>query len=165
MNFIKNIIFCLCIAFSEIIFSKPILNSPAPIISGKLLNGEIFNSSKLKNKVLLINFWASWCEPCREEMPLMETFYQKNKDNVEIIAISLDRPSDLGDVKKIAQKYSFPTATKDMVNFEEYGRIWRIPSTFIVDKNGFLVKDGQSGAPKIDQEFLDKFVKPLFSKN
>lgn len=148
---------CICL-------SKALINEPAPSIQGKLLDGSTFTTTNIKNKIILINFWASWCEPCREEMPLMESFYQKNKQKVEIIAISLDRISDLNDVKKVAAHYSFPIALKDDVDFSVYGRIWRIPSTFVINKQGILIKDGLSGAPKIDQHFIDNILQPLINQ-
>jgi thiol-disulfide isomerase/thioredoxin len=142
-------------------FAKAEVGQPAPIIEGKLLNGQDFLSSSYKGKVLIVHFWASWCEPCQEEMPLMETYYQKyKKDGLEIITISMDKSSDIESAKHISHHFSFLNTHKDQVNYRGYGRIWRIPSTFIINRQGVLIKDGLTGAPKIDDELFNKLILP-----
>lgn len=152
--------------FSIQSFAKAEVGMPAPIIEGRLLNGETISTSSLKGRVILVNFWASWCAPCREEMPLMENFYKRYKnEGFEILAISMDSVKDIPDAKKVMQSYSFLGAHKDELKLSEYGRIWRIPSTFIIDRDGTLVKHGLIGAPQVDEEMLTKLVVPLIKKH
>ncbi len=113
-----------------------------------------------KGKLILLNFWATWCPPCRQEMPSMEKLYQnKNGRNFEIIAISLDKKPTKDVEDFIANhNYNFPVY-HDTKN--ELGRkflIQSIPQTFIVDQDGIII-DKITGAfdwTKIDVDTLIK---------
>jgi len=105
-----------------------------------LLNGGTAKLSAYKGKVVLLNFWATWCPPCRAEMPSMETFYQQFKERgLEILAVN--GGEDTATVQQFLQnnRYSFPILmdTKNEVN-GLYG-ITAIPTTFILDKNGKII--------------------------
>jgi peroxiredoxin len=135
---------------------------PAPSIEAKLLDGSRFKLAEQSGKVVILNFWATWCAPCREEMPAIETYYQKHKkEGLHIIAISVDSPSDLAVVKEVMRSFTFPAAMKDDADVRGYGRIWRMPMTFVIDRRGILRKDGSEGDPKVDLPLLEKIVTPL----
>jgi thiol-disulfide isomerase/thioredoxin len=136
----------------------------APNIEGTLIDGKPFSLNNTKGKVVLVNFWASWCEPCREEMPAIESYLKKNKaKGFEVLAITVDKPSDLEQAKQIMRNYSFLFADKNQINYSGYGRIWRIPSSFIIDRQGILRKNGLTGDPKVDTKLLEEIVTPLLS--
>jgi thiol-disulfide isomerase/thioredoxin len=138
------------------------LGQPAPNIEGTLIDGKPFSLNSTKGKVVLVNFWASWCEPCREEMPAIETYLKKNKTKgFEVLAITVDKPTDMEQAKQIMRNYSFLFADKNQMNYSGYGRIWRIPSSFIIDKQGILRKNGLTGDPKVDAKLLEEIVTPL----
>ena len=140
------------------------LGQPAPNIEGTLIDGKPFSLNSYKGKVVLVNFWASWCEPCREEMPAIEAFLKKNKTKgLEVLAITVDKPSDMEQAKQVMRNYSFLFAEKNQMNYSGYGRIWRIPSTFIIDKQGILRKNGLTGDPKVDTKLLEEIITPLLS--
>jgi peroxiredoxin len=80
-----------------------------------------------------------------------------------VLAITMDKPSDLAQAQKIMQNYSFLFADKKQMDYSGYGRIWRIPSTFIIDKQGILRKNGMTGDPKVDAKTLEDMVTPLLS--
>jgi thiol-disulfide isomerase/thioredoxin len=136
----------------------------APNIEGTLIDGKPFSLNNTRGKVVLVNFWASWCEPCREEMPAIESYLKKNKaKGFEVLAITVDKPSDIEQAKQIMRNYSFLFADKNQINYSGYGRIWRIPSSFIIDKQGILRKNGLTGDPKVDTKLLEEIVTPLLS--
>ena len=136
----------------------------APNIEGTLMDGKPFSLNNTKGKVVLVNFWASWCEPCREEMPAIESYLKKNKaKGFEVLAITVDKPTDIEQAKQIMHNYSFLFADKNQMNYSGYGRIWRIPSSFIIDKQGILRKNGLTGDPKVDTKLLEEIVTPLLS--
>jgi thiol-disulfide isomerase/thioredoxin len=137
---------------------------PAPALEAKLLNGKPFSLAANSGKVVIVNFWATWCEPCRAEMPALDAYYQKHKnEGLEVLAISLDRPSDEQKVREVMRAFGFDAGLGRDAQFKGYGRIWRLPLTFVVDRNGILRKDGWYGDPGIDLPLLDKIVTPLLS--
>ena len=135
---------------------------PAPSIDAKLLDGTSFKLEGEAGNVVIVNFWASWCAPCRQEMPALETYYQQHKaEGLRIVAISMDDPEDDNQVRAIMRDFSYPAAFKRDADYKGYGRIWRMPMTFIIDRQGILRKDGSVGEPKIDLPMLEKNVTPL----
>ncbi|RMG79300.1 MAG: TlpA family protein disulfide reductase, partial [Bacteroidetes bacterium] len=94
-----------------------------------------------KGKVVLINFWATWCPPCRNEIPDLIKFRNENRKKFEIIGIALDREGP-EIVKKFAREiginYPVIMGTPEIVS--SYGGIQAIPTSFLVDKEGDLVK-------------------------
>jgi thiol-disulfide isomerase/thioredoxin len=137
---------------------------PAPALEAKLLDGKSFSLAASSGKVVIVNFWATWCEPCRAEMPALDAYYQKHRnEGLEVLAISLDRPSDELKVREVMRAFSFDAGLGRDAQFKGYGRIWRLPLTFVVDRNGILRKDGWYGDPGIDLPLLDKIVTPLLS--
>ena len=147
------------------VFAGIELGQSAPNIEGTLIDGKPFSLNNNRGKVILVNFWASWCEPCREEMPAIEAFLKNNKARgFEVLAITMDKPSDMEQAKQIMRNYSFLFAEKNQINYSGYGRIWRIPSSFIIDKQGILRKNGLTGDPKVDTKLLEEVVTPLLSQ-
>ena len=140
-----------------------VLGKPAPEVEATLLDGATqLRVSANRGKVTIINCWATWCVPCREEMPAIDAYYKKYKaSGLEVLAISMDDARDAAEVRRLAQNYSFPIALKSDANFKGLGRIWRIPSTFVIDKRGILRKNGLVGDPKVDLQALDALVTPL----
>ena len=141
------------------------LGAPVQEVNAKLLDSPLkFSLSANKGKVIIINFWATWCAPCLKEMPDIQAFYQTHHGSgLEVLAINMDDLKDLQKVRLIAKNHTFPIAHKSESNFKSLGRIWRLPSTFVVDKNGLLRKDGGSGDPEISFELLDSLVTPLLN--
>jgi len=114
----------------------------APAFSGMDIQGKgMINIRNYKGKVVLINFWATWCPACREEIPGLIKLREKYKNKLEVIGISVDRGGVKG-VKKFARKFgiTYPLimGTSDLVR--SYGGIQAIPTSFLVDKDGDLVK-------------------------
>ena len=161
-NFRSLVLLFLMTCLSSSVFAELQTGQPAPNIEATLSDGKPFSLNTNKGKVVLVNFWASWCEPCREEMPIIESYLKKNRaKGLEVLAISMDKPSDLEQAKKIMQNYSFLSADKKQMDYSGYGRIWRIPSTFIIDKQGILRKNGLTGEPQVDLKILEETVTPL----
>jgi peroxiredoxin len=99
--------------------------------------GDTFRLSEQRGKVVLVNFWATWCPPCLEEMPAMERLWRRHKDaGFVLVAISLDT-----DPKKVppfvsARRFSFPVGLDPrMAVAEKYG-VRALPSSFVLDRDG-----------------------------
>lgn len=141
------------------VVKKPRLK-PAHEFSLKDVNGIERKLSDFKNKVVIINFWATWCPPCREEIPHFIGLYNQYKDHgLEVVGIALDLRGE-----KIVPKF----ALENNINYtvllgnEEvsdlYGGIRAIPTTFIVDKDGNIRKKYTGYNEK---EVFEKDIKEL----
>ena len=135
---------------------------PAPPITARMLNGDQFSLESARGQVVVINFWATWCAPCRKEMPALEAYYRKHRDaGLKVIAVSMDSGFSQASVREFMTDYSFPAAMQRDADFAGYGRIWRIPLTFVVDRKGILRRDGFAEEAGIDEADLEKTVTPL----
>lgn len=109
--------------------------SIAPGFSLKDLNGTVQHMPR--GKVVLLNFWATWCPPCRREMPSMVTLYQKLKDHgLKVVAISVDQ--NINDLTGFVREYSIPFEVLHDVTTDvshRYG-VFRYPESFLIDRAG-----------------------------
>jgi peroxiredoxin len=121
----------------------------APPVDFNLLdiNGNKIVLSGLKGKIVFLNFWATWCSPCREEMPSMQKLYARFKDkDFAMVAVSLNEPASA--VKKFFKDYNLTfTALLDSDGelMSPYG-IRGIPNTFIIDRDGTII--GKAFGPR-----------------
>ncbi|MBS0213768.1 MAG: TlpA family protein disulfide reductase [Proteobacteria bacterium] len=139
-----------------------VVGAVAPQVTTTTLDGRPFDLAADKGKVVVVHFWATWCEPCRIEMPAMEAFFRAHKDEgLAVIAISLDEPGDLARVKDAMHGISYPTALLSATQAKGYGRIWRVPLTFVIDRRGNLRRDGFKYTEILDAAALDREVLPL----
>jgi cytochrome c biogenesis protein CcmG/thiol:disulfide interchange protein DsbE len=114
----------------------------APNFSLKSFDGKIVELSKLKGKVVVVNFWATWCPPCRAEIPDFIKVYDTYKSKgFEIVGIALDEDG-WEKVKPFVDKnkISYPIVLGTAEVVQQYGGIEGIPTTFIVDKKGNVVE-------------------------
>jgi thiol-disulfide isomerase/thioredoxin len=136
-----------------------------PYFEITLADGKIFKSSEARGEVVVVNLWATWCTFCREEMPALETYYQRHKgEGLRMIAVSMDEAGDDAKVREVMQAYSYPAGVGPASNLKAFGRIWRLPMTFVIDRDGILRKDGSEGDPKVDLAALEKLVTPLLKE-
>lgn len=118
------------------------IGNPAPDFTLKNLEGEEVRLSDLRGKGVFINFWATWCAPCKREMPLMEEQYQLVKDEgIEILAVNIAE-SQLA-VSRFSERLgvTFPIlldSNPDRVVTQRYG-VGALPASYFVDKDGKVV--------------------------
>jgi peroxiredoxin len=123
------------------------------------LRGDYVKLSDYRGKVVFLNIWATWCPPCREEMPAMESLYQRLKGrDFEMLAVSIDREGEKV-VGPFAAKYglTFPVLLDpDSKTSRLYG-LTGIPESFIVDKSGVVIHKIIGPQDWIKKEWLDYF--------
>lgn len=105
------------------------------------LGGELRTLKEFLGRVVFLNFWATWCPPCKEEMPSMEKLYQRFKDrDFVILAVSVDRPG-IKVVKPFIAKgeFTFPILLDPDWKTSLMYNIRSIPTTYLIDKKGFII--------------------------
>ena len=111
-----------------------------PSVEIETITGQKLNLSDLKGKIVLINFWATWCPPCREEMPYFEEIYRRYREKgFTIIAVSVDANENF--VKDFVKDYdiSFPVSM-DKEGLSDMFGVSSLPMSFLYDESGKLIK-------------------------
>jgi cytochrome c biogenesis protein CcmG/thiol:disulfide interchange protein DsbE len=140
--------------------AQSVKRQKAPNFSLQSQNGKMIELSKLKGKVVLVNFWATWCPPCRAEIPdFIEVYKTYKSKGFEIVGIALDEDGWLKVTPYVEEvKINYPIVLGSVKVVQQYGGIDAIPMTFIVDKKGYIV-DSQMGL--LSKELLEQKLKSL----
>jgi thiol-disulfide isomerase/thioredoxin len=142
--------------------SRASAQEAAAAIVAPLLDGGTFSTADTRGRVLLVNFWATWCAPCRAEMPEIESYYQARRQaGLEVLALSVDDLADEAKVRSVARSFSFPVAMMKASRLTGFGRIWRMPVSAVFDRAGRLVRQDWFIQPRLDAAALDTVIHPL----
>jgi thiol-disulfide isomerase/thioredoxin len=126
------------------------------------LDGKTVHFSDFKGKVVIVDFWATWCGPCRQEIPgFIELQKRYEKQGLEVVGVSVDQVGPT-EVKKLAQQIgvNYPIVLADTKTTQAFGGIKAIPTTFVIDREGHIV--GQHLGLTAKEEF-EKEIKPLLN--
>ena len=137
-------------------------STPVAPFTVRPVNGEPYAFDSLRGKVILVNFWASWCPYCRHEMPAMQKFYDKYRSRgFAIVAFSADATAAEAEQYLRQHGYTFQTAMSEPEHTAVFGDVARLPTSFIVDKRGRIRKKiiGQ-----VHYARLEKLVLPLLGE-
>ena len=142
----------------------PAVGTPAPDFSLKTLSGQSVRLSDLRGKVVFLNLWATWCPPCREEMPSMVRFYERYRaQGVEVVAVSEDRDPEA--VRKFVkgQGVTFSVALDDEKRVYRLYGATGVPETHLIDRKGVL-RAFQMGPFDWTAPEVTKLVQELLSR-
>jgi len=119
-----------------------LVGKAAPDFSLTDMQGQQVSLSQYKGQVVVLNFWATWCPPCREEMPSMEKLYRDYKDKgLVMLAVNVEengRKAVAGFLQR--QPYSFPILLDTQSVAQNTYGVFRFPESFIIDRNGVVVE-------------------------
>jgi peroxiredoxin len=141
------------------------VGQPAPPLVLTTLDGHRVATRDLIGDVVIVTFWATWCGPCHKELPLLSDYAARHADQgLRVLAFSLDSADALPDVRAFAAKLSFPTGLLGSAWAGDYGRIWRIPVSFVIGRDGRLVDNGwDDHEPTWTAERLQSIIEPLLA--
>jgi cytochrome c biogenesis protein CcmG/thiol:disulfide interchange protein DsbE len=141
------------------------VGEPAPLAMLIALDGQRISTSDLLGRVVVLTFWATWCSPCREELPLLSSYATKHAAaGLTVLGFALDAQDDVREVKQVAQTLSFPVGFLANSSLPGYGRIWRIPVNFVINREGRLIDNGwQDKESTWTPARLERIVAPLLS--
>ena len=99
-----------------------------------------FRLGNFKGHVVIINFWATWCPPCRHEIPMLESFYKSERAN-GVIVVGINVNNSLGGVRSFVKQYNiiYPVVYASSGVISDYGGINEIPQTFFISKSGRMM--------------------------
>ena len=139
---------------------------PAPALKLKDIEGKSHDLAKLKGKVVLINFWATWCPPCRREMPSMERLSQRFKGQ-PFVVLAVDVGEDADTIETFTSQLdtslTFPILLDTRSQTMRAWRVAGLPTTFLVDKQGRIVASAIGGR-EFDHPEIVKAVGELIRK-
>ena len=140
------------------------IGNVAPNFELQSLSGEIVKLTDYNGKKIILNFWASWCGPCKVEMPHMQNYYNKNKEakNVEIIAVNMtseERGGQKG-IEKFVEEYglTFPILLDVDGQVMDVYNIITIPTTYIIGTDGVI---SQKILGPMDEKMINELIENL----
>ena len=136
-NVMKLLLASVCLFFvTSAVFAESI-EGPAPDFTLKSRNGENIKLSELRGEVVMINFWASWCAPCRKEMPLLEVIYKKYSDlGFTLLAVNVEEDSSKANNLLRDFPVTFPVLYDNTNKVTKLYKVVAMPSTVIIDRDG-----------------------------
>lgn len=136
----------------------------APDFALQSVDGKKVKLSDYEGKIVVIDFWATWCGPCRRGVPDLVELQNQYKDNLVVIGISLDQEGTLEDVKPFMKEFkiNYPVVYGTQQVVMDYGNIQAIPTSFVIDQNGNVVNKHVGLVPK---SVYENQIKTLLKKS
>ena len=127
------------------------LGKPAPDFNLKDINGESVSLKNFRGKVVLLDFWATWCGPCIRELPALKAIYEKHKHNADFALISISSDVDEETVAKFVEENNMPWIhIREIEEMAAKYHVISIPHYTVIDRNGLIREDNLRGGVEID---------------
>ncbi|WEK00289.1 MAG: redoxin domain-containing protein [Candidatus Sphingomonas phytovorans] len=137
----------------------PRVGEPAPDFELTLVDGSKVSLDQLRGQVVVLNFWATWCVPCREELPLLDRYYElQQKAGLRVFAIATEDSIPLYKMKKLFEVMHMPSAKKIK---GPYSILEGVPTNYIIDRSGRI---RYAKAAAFDLEALNRTIIPLLKE-
>ena len=139
---------------------SPVAGRPAPDFTLQTVDGESVTLSHLRGQVVVLNFWATWCPPCRAEMPALQEVYDARRaEGLTVLAIDQNEPADLVSSFRDELGLTFPLLLDPGYFVSDRYRIGVLPTTFFVDRSG-VIRDVVLGGP-MPRALIESKIAPL----
>lgn len=138
MNRAKNLVVLLSLAATAA-WAVPEVDQPAPALKGTYFSGRPFDLRAMRGKVVLVNFYSSYCKHCAYEIGNLETFYEKHRDQgFEVIVVGVDALEDRHRVERMVGLYGLQGVMADDLEESGFERRYPTPTAFVIDRAGVL---------------------------
>jgi peroxiredoxin len=138
MNRAKSLLVLLLLAAS-MAWAMPEIDQPAPALKGTFFSGRPFDLRDMRGKVVLVNFYSSYCKHCAYEIGNVETFYEQHRDQgFEVIVVGVDPLEDRHRVERMVGLYGLQGVMADDLLESGFERRYPTPTAFVIDRNGVL---------------------------
>ena len=143
--------------------AAPEIGRQAPDLLVQRLDGRSFDLKTQRGHVVLVNVWATWCGPCRSEMPALNSFYaQHHAAGLELLGLSIDDPRDAAAVRSVMRQFGYPAALASGARTNGFGEPFAVPITYVIDRSGVLrARLLPKGSKGISRQELEQAVLPL----
>lgn len=143
--------------------AEPAVGQRAPPLVVRQLDGHEFSLASLRGHVVLVNVWATWCSPCRSEMPTLDAFYRHyHSRGLELLGLSIDEAPDVAQVRQVMRHFSYPGALASAAQVNGFGEPVAVPVTYVIDARGVIRARLQAEGPSgVSRQALEEAVLPL----
>ncbi len=142
-------------------YAVPTIDEPAPPLKGTLFDGTPFDLNDYKGKVVMVNFFSSFCKICALEIGNVENYYEEFKPKgLEVIALSIDRPDDKERSARMAKNYNLPGGMVTDLSDSGFEKKYPTPTCYVFDRKGILrAKFTGAKQPKFYREVIEPLLK------
>jgi peroxiredoxin len=124
---------------SAVAGAVPAIGQPAPALIARQFDGQTIDLAALRGHVVVLNFWASWCAPCRAEMPALDALAREFQGRgVMLIGLSADDPHDRRDALKAAKALSYSLGMLSEAQRNDFGAPRSLPLTYVIGADGVI---------------------------
>jgi thiol-disulfide isomerase/thioredoxin len=138
------------------------VGQPAPNFELVLVDGKRLHLSDLRGQVVVLNYWATWCAPCREELPLLDSYYRAASRRgwpLRVFAVATEDSLSKSQLKPLFKVLTIPSAEK--IKGGPFGDVDAVPTNYVIDRAGIL-RYAKSGS--FDLDLLNEVLVPLMSQ-
>ncbi|HEY1992014.1 MAG TPA: TlpA disulfide reductase family protein [Gammaproteobacteria bacterium] len=158
----RALLLCLILAWLPAAVAALGVGDAAPALKGSTLEGKPFDLAGLKGKVVVLNLWATWCGPCREEMPALDAFAKRYAARgVVVVGLDENDPDDLGEVRNVMAAFSYPALMAETAPTNDFHQPRVLPMTYVIDAQGVIRARLWPGGTPVTAANLEKAVAPL----
>jgi peroxiredoxin len=146
-------------ALARVAPAAPKVGQPAPDFTVTTFGGRTVKLADLKGDVIILNFWATWCAPCREELPLLEMYFRTyNKYGFQVLAVATEDSIPEYKLRRLAEKLRIPFVQRLRGPYHDVGAV---PTNYVIDRSGKIV---YAKAAAFDVDALNALIIPLLNE-
>jgi cytochrome c biogenesis protein CcmG, thiol:disulfide interchange protein DsbE len=158
-HFIRSALIWATILATPVAAKSPAIGQPAPDFQVTTLDGQKIALADLRGNVIVLNFWATWCAPCKRELPTLDAYYKlQQKFGLRVLAITTEDSLPLSRLKPLAAVLQIPMVRRFR---GKYAVLGGVPTNYIIDRSGTL-RYAKSGAFDLDD--LNTLLVPLLKE-